>query len=575
MNSFDHPNYAISQLEINNRRVVNFNLYSGVASNDRINKSAAASNERSEERTSPVRVRAKSASISRMKESFSSPGKIPRTQIDNYIYSNSPNMKKPPMDTNSLIESDEGMTSPFKSFHSENEEVYLQALTLENSSMQYSNFSEIEGGDYPLHSSTLWLLEQATSATGISEGVIFFHSPQKIDKLKKENKHDVLSAMTKKSKTYSNLKDFEKEPTKKMSKIDFDFDLSKPNKNMSPYLEHLDKKNTKRRLMSAPASRSHNDLAAPAQSNQNEQGKPGNKGIDRLIRSARSFIKVDTNDQKQHYLPPVITISSTQKEMPKVFGIVAADDIHDLKVRQKNVVKDESLPIETPQILKLANDNSKAGAPSKKMSNPLDTALTPSVSSLFFPTSPNGRLHSPKNMSFSFDWKDSSPVTPISRNKQLDKSWQMDPNFVSHHTQLIASVVNPAFAEKRYRTTEYARGTSAAAASKAQPITRRQSQLSATAAPTAASVTHLSHSDPLYKLLIDEIPNVKTSFQFFEELSAHRAGDSPRAVGDVLHPAKNLPPSSSKKMSKQVNMCMYIYMFLPCHKVFLNNLYRK
>ena len=154
MNSFEHPHYAVSQLEVNNRRVVNFNQYSGIAANERIHKSGAAPrNERSDERKSPVRVRAKSASISRIKGSFLSPG-IPRTQVDNYIYSNSPNLTKT-VDYNSVMdamESDDGRASSPKDTAAETDEVYLQALTLENSSMQYSNFSEMEGGDYPLHS---------------------------------------------------------------------------------------------------------------------------------------------------------------------------------------------------------------------------------------------------------------------------------------------------------------------------------------------------------------------------------------------------------------------------------------
>ena len=565
MNSFEHPNYALSQMEVNNRRVVNFNQYSGIAANERIYKSAAASpHERSDERTSPVRVRAKSASISRIKGSFSSPGKIPHTQVDNYIYSNSPKMTKT-VDYNSVIESDDGRTSPLKDTTSETEDVYLQALTLENSSMQYSNFAEIEGGDYPLHSSTLWLLEQATSAAatapGASDGIIFFHSPKKSNAAKKDNQQQEIgnSAMNvKKSKTYSNLFEFDKEPTKNVSKLDFDFDLSKPTKHVSPYLVHLEKKSTKgRRLMSAPTSRSHYDLAQPEQSNQNQQGKSSNKGSDRMIRSAQTSTKVDIDDQKQHYLPPVITIASTQKEMPKVFGIVAADDIHDLKVREKTAVKEESFFIETPHMLMLANDYSQAGSP-KKISKPLENPLTPSVSSLFFPTSPSSRQKSPtKNMSFSFDWKESDPASPILRSKQLDKSWQMDPNFVSHHTQLIASIVNPAFAEKRYRACEDTR-SAGVGGQKAQPVPRRQSYHSSTAATATATVTHLSHSDPLYKLLIDEIPNVRTSFQLFEELSVHRAGDSPRLAGDIPQHSKPLPHTTGKKITKQVYKYTYL-----------------
>eukprot|EP01036_Dinobryon_divergens_P023720 gene23720-32102_t len=449
------------------------------------------------------------------------------------------------------MESDDGRASSPKDTAAETDEVYLQALTLENSSMQYSNFSEMEGGDYPLHSSTLWLLEQATSAAatapGASDGIIFFHSPKKSNSAKKENQHQQkIGDAVMKSKTYSNLSEFDKEPTKKVFKLDFDFDLSKPTKHVSPYLSHLEKKGTKgRRLMSAPTSRSHYDLTQPEQSNQN-QVRFSNKGIDRMISSAQSLTKNDTDDQRQHYLPPVITIASTQKEMPKVFGIVAADDIHDLKVREKNAVKEESLYIETPHMLMLANDYSKAGSPNK-ISKPLETALTASVSSLFYPASPNSRQKSPtKNTSFTFDWKESDPVSPILRSKQLDKSWQMDPNFVSHHTQLIASIVNPAFAEKRYRYSEDTRYASTGG-HKALPVSRQQSYLST----ATATVTHLSHSDPLYKLLIDEIPNVRTSFQLFEELSAHRAGDSPRLVGDIPQHAKPLPHTTGKKITKQ------------------------
>ena len=533
----EHPNYVNSQLEANSRRVVNFNRYSGVAETGEASPMSKTLSPKKELPDGNISsVRSKSAS-SALRSTLPASTKHTTRQVDNF-FAESSDASEP---SNQIT----GIPS------TESDEVYIRTMESENTSMMYNKFSDLDGGDYHLHHSTLWLLEQATTATstppgGKFDGVIFFHSPEKFKKISSRNE-DI--SKTKKSVPSSpkQFSEIQQNPLKglNLSKSDFDMDLTKSDKHVSPYLQHTVKKS--KRLMSAPPSRSlAPEITQPEQSNQ-QQSKSG-KGTERLIRSA---VSKSTPDIQKHL--PVITTSSIQKEMPKVFGILAADDIEDKNIRNKLKQKEkaeESLYIETPSMRKLDKDYSRAGSPGKIV-KPADTALNTSVSTFFFPTSSspkNTKKYTASDLNFSFQLSEYDAATIKSR--QLDKSWQMDPNFVAYHNHLIASIVNPIHAQKRYRFSEDQQATTGQADTGAMATTNsaksifQQFQL-----PSITNKSsNLSHNDPLYKLLIDEIPNVKKSFQLFDELSAIKdfdplGGEYPTALTDVR--------IGNKKLSKQ------------------------
>lgn len=566
----DHPHYLNAQMEANSRRVVSFNRYSGVSVNDV--KESTPSKILASKNGPPDEGQASNSMLPLIRPK-SSPGghksillsQSKKRLTDDILLKNT---SKSILDfDNSRIVSeinDSDDQNNTNTLSSEDEEIYLPKQSFETATMNFSKFADLDGGDYHLHNSTVWLLEQATTASSLSpnlngEGILFFQSPEK-HKIGKRASQNATRTKRERVQKHS-LNNHHGEgllPVKGLSKFDFDFDLVKSDKFVSPYLEHLKPRPKGRRLMSAPMSRSNIDLI-PENKNQ-LQSRTVNASANRMIRSA-------TSKQLLKKTIDVLTTSTVQKELPTTFGILSADHLQDFTHLERNN-NDSNMYIETYNMKKMAkaerleSPGKARQGDSSNAKSPSDTAMDMAVTSFFFPSSsPKSKTKSlihELDLSFALGELE-SPTVAKNGNKQMDRSWQMDPNFVAYHNHMIASIVNPMFAQKRYRF------NSSSNNKHDNTINDKEVGIAQFKLPSVPTGNNsLSHNDPLYKLLIDEIANVKKSFQIDVELNAKQNDElvETTATGGGLVTEKgNI--METKKINKQKLQSMNSFRISP------------